>query len=127
MDIIQLIKGEKSKYSNIVSDCRALLHQLGNPQIKHTYREMNNVADALAREGENMESTRQPTTLHVLPVFVQHLIEKDRNETSFARIKAQSNMAMQSVKINIISNVETPPTFVIADPSALQIPFIDAY
>lgn len=37
IDVVTLIKSEKSKYSNILSNCKDLLHQLGNPLIKHVY------------------------------------------------------------------------------------------
>lgn len=109
-NIIQLIISEKSKYLNIVSDCRNLLCQLGNPPsphpISHTYREANGVTDALAKEGANMYNLHDQITLQVLPTFVQSKIDTDRNETLFERIKHKWATVVSNVTnittINII-------------------------
>lgn len=38
-------------YVNIILDCRYLMHILGDSRIMHVFREQNQVADVLAKEG----------------------------------------------------------------------------
>ncbi|WMV51750.1 hypothetical protein MTR67_045135 [Solanum verrucosum] len=54
-EIKTLIRGEHPTYGNILFDCRDLLHRLGNPPVHHIFRETNQVADALAKEGAKMD------------------------------------------------------------------------
>lgn len=72
-DIATIINStEHTNYWNIIHDCRALLHLLGNPPISHVYGESNQVADALAKEGASMYSINPVFILEVPPfVFKQ--------------------------------------------------------
>ncbi|WMV40573.1 hypothetical protein MTR67_033958 [Solanum verrucosum] len=52
--IIDIIKNGHNSYSNIIAECRELLQQLWSPRISHNLRELNEVADLLAKEGAKL-------------------------------------------------------------------------
>ncbi|XP_070013472.1 uncharacterized protein [Nicotiana sylvestris] len=49
-DVFKLIYEDSTNYSNIVSECRWLMHQLKIPQLKHNFREGNMVAHLQAKQ-----------------------------------------------------------------------------
>ncbi|KAH0705371.1 hypothetical protein KY290_010065 [Solanum tuberosum] len=89
-EIKTLIQGEHPTYENILSDCRDLLHRLGNPLIHHTFRETNQVADALAKEGAKMDQINSLLCMEVPPVFVSSKLEADKEGTPFVRLSKKS-------------------------------------
>ncbi|OIT22644.1 hypothetical protein A4A49_65453, partial [Nicotiana attenuata] len=50
IDVIHSINKGNLIYETIVCECRSLLTALGHPQVNHNYREVNRVADKLAKE-----------------------------------------------------------------------------
>ncbi|WMV59693.1 hypothetical protein MTR67_053078 [Solanum verrucosum] len=52
--ILEIINTGHVSYTNIITECRELLRQLGSPQISHSRREQNQVADKLAKEGARL-------------------------------------------------------------------------
>ncbi|KAH0665960.1 hypothetical protein KY285_027166 [Solanum tuberosum] len=89
-EIITLIQGEHPTYENILSDCRDLLQSLGNPQIHHDFRETNQVADALAKEGAKMDHINSFLCMEVPPVFVSKKLEADKEGIPFVRLSKKS-------------------------------------
>lgn len=61
-------------------DCRDLLQLLGNPSISHVYRESNQVADALAKEGANMYNIDPVVALEVPPFCVRSRLKQTNME-----------------------------------------------
>ncbi|KAH0640052.1 hypothetical protein KY290_037340 [Solanum tuberosum] len=82
-DPISLIDNDHPSYTNMLFDCRDLLRRLGNPQILHTFREANRVADAVAREGSKTSQDNSFLCLEVPPVFVVEKLEADKGRNSF--------------------------------------------
>lgn len=118
-DILLLIKNEKSKYANINFYGRNLLHQLGNLLIKYTYREVNSVANAFAKEGAKMYNLCSFIILEIPPSFVQSNVEANRNEIAFARIQRRPANYVPNMT-NIYSDfVNIPSVETISRTSAL--------
>lgn len=53
LEDIQMLTNENAQYSNILFECRSLLIELQAAQPTHIYKEQNEIADALARDGIN--------------------------------------------------------------------------
>nr|XP_016466606.1 PREDICTED: uncharacterized protein LOC107789334 [Nicotiana tabacum] len=62
-EVIKLIYEDNYYFSNIVSECRWLMHQLKLPQLKHNFREGNKVAHRLAKEAIKSSSSTVFTLL----------------------------------------------------------------
>ncbi|KAH0688972.1 hypothetical protein KY289_016330 [Solanum tuberosum] len=77
-EIMALLKG-----LDIALSTGALLHQLGNPLIQHSFREENQVADALAKEGSRMQQANCFVQWTVPPLFVLTKVEADKVGTIF--------------------------------------------
>ncbi|OIT05921.1 hypothetical protein A4A49_61707, partial [Nicotiana attenuata] len=78
-DIIFLLYAENFALSNIIADCRYYLGQLGNPVVKHAYREQNMLADQLDKEGHNIGNVWSPRVFKVVPIFAAPTFEKDKD------------------------------------------------
>ncbi|XP_075104148.1 uncharacterized protein LOC142178469 [Nicotiana tabacum] len=50
MDIIKLMYEDSNNFSDIIFECRWLMHQLKLPILKHNFREGNEVAHLMAKE-----------------------------------------------------------------------------
>lgn len=50
-EVITTLQNNTSIHSPLLLDCRLLIQQLSSPQLNHTYREQNIVADKLAHFG----------------------------------------------------------------------------
>ncbi|OIT21625.1 hypothetical protein A4A49_65833, partial [Nicotiana attenuata] len=48
--VLKMLKHGKLTHNTVISECRYLMEQVGNPVIGHSY-EQNQVADLLAKEG----------------------------------------------------------------------------
>ncbi|XP_075080555.1 uncharacterized protein LOC142166043 [Nicotiana tabacum] len=67
-DVIKLIYEDNSNFSNIVFECRWLMHQLKLPHLKHNFREGNEVAYLLAKQAiRNPSSSKY--LYHACPLF----------------------------------------------------------
>lgn len=69
-EIIRMLKHGHLLYDNIICECRSLMTQLGNPAISHSFREKNQVANLLAKEGAKKKLFGRTRILKVSPVFV---------------------------------------------------------
>nr|XP_009770466.1 PREDICTED: uncharacterized protein LOC104221171 isoform X2 [Nicotiana sylvestris]XP_009770468.1 PREDICTED: uncharacterized protein LOC104221172 isoform X2 [Nicotiana sylvestris]XP_016489044.1 PREDICTED: uncharacterized protein LOC107808986 isoform X2 [Nicotiana tabacum] len=67
-----------------------LLGQLDDPVILYIYREQNQVADILAKNGCHMDNTAGITVFAQPPSFVQLALEEDRSGILFVRRVAPS-------------------------------------
>ncbi|XP_075087608.1 uncharacterized protein LOC142169618 [Nicotiana tabacum] len=66
--VLQCINKDNLNYENIICECRSLLTVLGHPQVNHSYREANRVADKLAKEAGKMAETR--TNFLIVPLVL---------------------------------------------------------
>uniref|UniRef100_A0A1S4DRT1 RNase H type-1 domain-containing protein n=1 Tax=Nicotiana tabacum TaxID=4097 RepID=A0A1S4DRT1_TOBAC len=67
--VLKMLKHGNLTHNPIISECRYLMEQLGNPAIDHSYREQNQVADLLAKEGAKKEVFDKTQFFAVPPVF----------------------------------------------------------
>lgn len=84
-EVISYLKVDHPSYSNILSDCRDLIKQMGMPPVHHSYQEENKVADILAKEGVKLKKTNSILILSVPPLFAVKYLESDKAGTLFVR------------------------------------------
>lgn len=58
-EVINLFHSDNPHYTNLLTYCRLLLKQLGNPLLQHVYREHNMVVDGLENYGTHLISMQQ--------------------------------------------------------------------
>lgn len=70
MKVTKMLHAGHLPYNPIISECRSLMDQLGNPVINHSFRkQQNQVADFLAKEGANRKFFDKTWILVVRPMF----------------------------------------------------------
>lgn len=109
LDILKLTN--HTKYWNVILIAGIFYTPWGTPPITHVYREANNVADALAKEGAKLYSLDQITTWTVPPFFVREHLDADKHGTLFGRLtfKQAPDNRQGPVVQNICNSVLTPP------------------
>lgn len=80
--VIRLNEGNLH-YNSIIFECRSLMEQLGNPSLEHNFREQNQVADLLAKEGTTNIIFGRTEVLAVPPIFINNDLWADILETIF--------------------------------------------
>ncbi|KAJ8574014.1 hypothetical protein K7X08_010525 [Anisodus acutangulus] len=92
--VISMITNNYDTNDTLRSECKYMMTRLGNPQIRHVYREQNKVADALAlaKEGARRKVFGAMKLLIVPPVYANNCFWTDMGGTTFAR------------KINVCNN-----------------------
>lgn len=85
IEVIHLLHNDNLVYSHLLNDCRYVLHQLGNPSIKHTYREENMVADRLAKQLFESTTPTNTTVYYAAPTFVLDLLHADMHGPPYVR------------------------------------------
>ncbi|KAH0673419.1 hypothetical protein KY284_024506 [Solanum tuberosum] len=81
--ILEIINTGHDSYTNIIIECRELLRQLGNPQISHSRREQNQVADKLAKEGARLMQDNTFVEWIAPPDFVLKTLHADKDGVPF--------------------------------------------
>ncbi|OIT39387.1 hypothetical protein A4A49_58774, partial [Nicotiana attenuata] len=76
-EVIHLLNTDNLLYSHMLNDCRSMIHQLGNPPIKHAYREQKLVADRLARYAIEARLCTTAVIFEEPPLFVLDLLHAD--------------------------------------------------
>lgn len=69
-EVINMLRNHNLQYSSILHECRSLLHQLGKPRVSYTSRELNEVADKLAKHGTTLEMGNATTMFLHPPTFL---------------------------------------------------------
>ncbi|OIS97597.1 hypothetical protein A4A49_62429, partial [Nicotiana attenuata] len=72
-------------------ECRYLLQQLGNPLIKHTFREQNYAAHLLAKQGSAIQARDTTTTFTHPPDFLLQQLLADQQGTIYKRFVKPCN------------------------------------
>ncbi|OIT21149.1 hypothetical protein A4A49_54534 [Nicotiana attenuata] len=83
--VLEMLKNGNLTHNPIISECRYLMKQLGNPVTGHSYREQNQVADLLAKEGARKEVFGKTQFLAIPPVFANEAVLADILGTVFDR------------------------------------------
>lgn len=110
--IISYLGKTHTKYCNVISDCRDLFLQFGNPLVSYVPREVNSAVNALAKGGATMYSSNILAVLEVPPLFVRRKIEPDKNEITFVQLKrhrAGNREPLLDVQVYCNSNINLPP------------------
>ncbi|WMV38970.1 hypothetical protein MTR67_032355 [Solanum verrucosum] len=76
-EVIKQIQHPSPLFSNIVNDCRYALRKLGNPQIRHNFREGNTVAHMLASEGQRRATSDEVMFLMEPPPWSKDYLYND--------------------------------------------------
>lgn len=84
-EVINMLTNDNILYHVVLNECRSRLLRLGAPLAQHYYREQNQVADLLAKEGASNPVTNNPTILLVPPLFVRKTVWADNVGTMFER------------------------------------------
>lgn len=85
MELVHAIEHDHVLFTNLSSECRHLMQELETVKVKHNYREQNQVADTLAKEGRNHPHYGAPHILLVAPLYATTVIEADSRGTTFIR------------------------------------------
>ncbi|KAF3617414.1 hypothetical protein FXO38_33996 [Capsicum annuum] len=83
--IIIMLKNDHPLYCNILSECRSLLMDVEATTPVYVFRERNQVADCLAREGKKVIEFIVTVSLKVPSMFVQEALDADILGTFFIR------------------------------------------
>ncbi|OIT37588.1 hypothetical protein A4A49_55117 [Nicotiana attenuata] len=68
--VLRMLNKGNLHYNSIIFECKSLMEQLENPALGHNFRELNRVADLLAKEGADMKLFDRTEILTAPPVFV---------------------------------------------------------
>ncbi|PHU06646.1 hypothetical protein BC332_23135 [Capsicum chinense] len=107
--VVNLLREMPNTSSSLISNWRCLLRTLGNPQVKHVYREQNKLADAMARKhAQNDATSVRPLLLWDPPTSIKDILRVDifggptirriRNKT---RAEALYNSACNNLGRNV--------------------------
>lgn len=83
----------------LINDCRCLLSQLNNYKLSHCWQECNEVADALAKEGNT--TTDALTTFVVPSSFTLPAFNKNLVSTTYSRIVSQFSFNGREARPNL--------------------------
>ncbi|XP_019255539.1 PREDICTED: uncharacterized protein LOC109234131 [Nicotiana attenuata] len=101
-DIIKLLQHNISPaITNFILECRYLLNKLGNPVIRHSFREGNKVAHFLCKWGSKHHLSSTTIILHSPPDAVKKAIQDDKNEVLTTRLISSSICNILAVLENL--------------------------
>lgn len=72
-------------YDNIICDCRFLLNRLEVWELHHAYREQNQIANLMAKEGARYDHFGDKRVFVLPPPFIEEALCKDVSGPSFPR------------------------------------------
>ncbi|KAK4726506.1 hypothetical protein R3W88_031423 [Solanum pinnatisectum] len=77
LEILQFLEDSPPTYSSIIMSCRSMLKKLGNPMVRHNFRQANMVADVLSKICAKLTMTNQPHILLSPPEAVKDYLKAD--------------------------------------------------
>ncbi|KAM3379018.1 hypothetical protein P3S68_011431 [Capsicum galapagoense] len=90
-DVIDLLNSSPLADETITL-CRSLLKKLGNPVLRHTFRQLNMVADSLCKFGAELPPSIPVTVLQTPPPQVISLLQADRSGVLVTRLISKSSI-----------------------------------
>ncbi|XP_070026590.1 uncharacterized protein [Nicotiana sylvestris] len=84
-EIIQMLLTGNLIYDPTICECRLLMQRMDRVVVRHTYKEQNRVADAIAKEAAKPTLLGRSSLLAVPPMFVNDLFWADILETEVVR------------------------------------------
>ncbi|XP_070021818.1 uncharacterized protein [Nicotiana sylvestris] len=94
--VVRMLNERNLHYNSINFEYRSLIEQLGNPALGHNFRELNQVADLLAKEGAARKLSGRTQVLTVPPIFVNKAMWADILGTVFVRNIMKNTIVMQN-------------------------------
>ncbi|KAH0665687.1 hypothetical protein KY285_026893 [Solanum tuberosum] len=105
-EVIELFNYAHPNYQSTVESCRSLLRRLGNPVVRHNFRQGNKLADFLAKEGSLLELNNDDHILVAAPAGARPILKADKNgETTTKSISLSTCTKLAMIRnLNIICN-----------------------
>ncbi|OIT21512.1 hypothetical protein A4A49_64036, partial [Nicotiana attenuata] len=91
-EVIRMLINGNLIFDSIIFECRSIVQRLGDVVVKHSFREMNKVADLLAKEGAKKDFFYTIFVTAVPPVFATHVFCADIVGTAFSRQVLECNI-----------------------------------
>lgn len=85
LDALDCILTGKSIYANLIFECRYWLSRLTERVLRHAFREQNQLADRMAKEGASQGRLGDVRVFVTPPEFAQDLLLADSQETLYRR------------------------------------------
>lgn len=104
--VIEHFKYVHPNYQSIVESCRFPLRRLGNPVVRHNFRQGNRLADSLAMEGMLLDMKNEDYILLVAPSAARPNLLADKNGEATTRTIFLSTCTKLAIlgNLNIICN-----------------------
>ncbi|MCE3050851.1 hypothetical protein HAX54_048290, partial [Datura stramonium] len=81
-EVIESFNYSHPIYASCVESCRSLLKKLGNPPLRHNFRDANKIADVLAEEGSKLTSNMTNILLVHTPLLRKQQMGNAGEETT---------------------------------------------
>ena len=78
IEAIEALENSQPIYMRKINHSRLLMKRLGNPPIRHSFRQANKVADFLSRPGTKLTPSEQATILSAPPDHAMSLVKDDQ-------------------------------------------------
>ncbi|KAH0707319.1 hypothetical protein KY290_010438 [Solanum tuberosum] len=78
IEVIEALEDTQSIYASKINSYRLLMKRLGNPLVRHSFRQANKVADFLSRLDTKLTPSAQATILSTPPDHTMSLIKDDQ-------------------------------------------------
>jgi len=104
-EVIKVIQNGHDSFTNIISECRELLRLMGIPQISHSRRQQNQLADILAKEGSRLKQDVDFVEWIVSPVFALKALGADMERTTFDK-HIVPPLQSDSTNDNVVANLD---------------------
>lgn len=88
-DLMEALHHAQPLYASISNSCRLLMKKLGNPVIRHSFRQANQVADFLSKMGSKLTSSAQATIFQYPPAPAIPLTKADLEGVTTTRGKSK--------------------------------------
>ncbi|KAK4711266.1 hypothetical protein R3W88_005779 [Solanum pinnatisectum] len=84
-EVIEFLHHSHPIYLSVLDSCRSLLRRLGNPMVRHHFRQANKLADFLAKEGCNISVINYLVVLVAPPEKANIILRADKDGVSSTR------------------------------------------
>ncbi|KAG5625232.1 hypothetical protein H5410_010450 [Solanum commersonii] len=105
---IDLFHYAHPNYQPIVESCRSLLRRLGNPIVRHNFRQGNRLANFLAKEGNLLEVNNVTCILEAAPAGAKPILQAGKNGVATTRSISLSTCT----KVAMLGNLNMIPKIV---------------
>ena len=86
IEAIEALENFQPIYMRKINHSRLLMKRLGNPSIRHSFRQANKVADFLSRPGTKLTPSDQATILSAPPYDTMSLVKDDQQRAIYTKL-----------------------------------------